>query len=64
MHHLSLACLQHNFLELQMLLRLETHIAQGLGLLPHDKHSDIEICAEAKPVSALLLGVQQMQIMV
>jgi len=60
----SLTCLQHNFLamQLQMLLGLETHIAQGLGLLPYNKHSEIEICAEA--VSALLLGVQQMQLMV
>ena len=49
-------------MQLQMLLGLETHIAQGLGLLPYNKHSEIEICAEA--VSALLLGVQQMQLMV
>ena len=42
---------------------LKIQIAQGFGLQPYNKHSVIEICAEAKPVSALLLGVQRMQFM-
>ncbi|DBA70231.1 TPA: hypothetical protein ACH3X2_012138 [Trebouxia sp. C0005] len=64
MHHLSLACLQHNFLvmQLHMLRRLDIYIAQGLGLLPYNKHSEIELCAEVKPISALLPGMQQTQV--
>ena len=44
MKHLSLSCLDHNmlFMELQLLLGLEVQVAQGVCVLPCSDHSEVK----------------------
>ena len=45
-------------MQLQMPFRLDVQVAQGVCLLPCGDHPEVEISAEAKPISTTLLGVR------